>query len=197
MPGGIRQEKLEDAVWHKVTEALLNPVNLRTELSLRRTEREARLEDKQQQMTAIQEELAEAERKLGVLLDQVLVSGFPESVVQERKDVLLARRKHLLTEVKRLQPESEPSYPSVDDEEVLIQFAEHIQDTLQYVDFDAKRRVLEMLQVRVDVVSQDTIKLSAMIPFRQESVTDLSVDQDVNSSDAHQSDGSIARISSA
>ena len=196
MPGGIRQEKLEDAVWHKVTEALLNPVNLRTELSLRRTEREARLEDKQNQVTAIQEELAEVERKLGVLLDQVLVSGFPESVVQERKDVLLARRKHLLTEVKRLQPEPEPSYPSVDDEEGLIHFAEHIQDTLQYVDFDAKRRVLEMLQVRVDVVSQDTIKLSAMIPFRQESVTDLSVEQDVNSSDAHQSDGSIARISS-
>ncbi len=29
MPGGIRQDKLEDAIWHKVSDALLNPDNLR------------------------------------------------------------------------------------------------------------------------------------------------------------------------
>ncbi len=195
MPGGIRQEKFEDAIWNTVSGALLNPENLRVELAQRRTEVTAKMEDKQAEVAVVQNELAEVERKLGILLDEMLTLDSPESVVQTRKDGLLARRKQLLSEIDRNRRESQKPLPSLVDEEGLIQFAERIQASLEDVDFETKRRVLELLQVRVDVVSPKEVKLSALLPFSQEALSDYPSESPEKPSDSLAVSGSIANTS--
>lgn len=191
MPGGIRQEKLEDAIWDKVSGALLNPENLRMELAQRRSEIAAKMEDKQADVDALQTELDEVERKLGILLDEILTHDFPESVVQKRKEVLLARRKQLLVEAERMRRDSHSSQLSRADEEGLAQFAEHIQATLQDVDFETKRRVLELLQVCVDVISPQEVNLSALLPFSKEAIVEFPSGSSEKQSDAFEVSGPI------
>jgi len=195
IPGGIRHDKLEEAIWHNVSGALLNPENLRVELAQRRTEVAAKMEDKQAEIEVAQKELAEVERKLGILLDEILTLDFPESVVQTRKDVLLARRKQLLAEIERARRESQSPLPSQADEEGLVQFAEGIQASLEHVDFETKHRVLELLQVRVDVVSQKEVKLSALLPFSQDALADYPSDPSGKQSDTLAVSGPVANSS--
>ena len=192
MPGGIRQDKFEDAIWNTVSGALLNPENLRVELAQRRSEVTAKMEDKQAEIDVVQNELAEVERKLGILLDEMLTLDFPESVVQTRKDGLLARRKQLLAEIERNRREFQSPLPSLAEEEGLVQFAEWIQASLEDVDFETKRRVLELLQVRVDVASPKEVKLSALLPFSQEALADYPSEASEEQSDSLAVSGSIA-----
>jgi len=191
MPGGIRQDKLEGAIWDKVSSALLNPENLRLELAQRRAEIDAKVEDKQSEVEAIQKELNEVERKLGLLLDEILTHDFPQSMVQKRKEVLLARRQQLLAETERIHRESHSSQPSRADEDGLVQFAERIQASLQDVDFETKRRVLELLQVRVDVISQKEVKLSALLPFSKDALVDFPSDSPEKQSDTPEISGPV------
>jgi site-specific DNA recombinase len=171
MPGGIRQEKLEDIVWQQVAMALLNPGNLRRELARRREFSNAQALEKQVQIRKIENEIADIERKLGVLLDQILAQGFPEALVQDRKDTLLAQREQLLQAVKQLQFESSNPFPSLAEEESLLSFAERIQGSLQRVDFATKRQILELIQLRVDVITQKQVKISAAIPSGQNALS--------------------------
>lgn len=85
--------------------------------------------------------------------------------------------------------------PSQADEEGLLQFAEGIQASLQQVDFETRRRVLELRQVRVDVVSQKEVKLSALLPFSKDARADYPSASSEQQSDALAVSGSIVNTS--
>jgi len=175
MPGGIRQETLEDAVWNEVAAAILNPDNLRSELRRRRENAEARSQEKVARLDKIGDELAEMDRKLGVLLDQALTQGFPETIIQDRKNSLLAKQGELRAEALRIQAEMENSCLTAEEEESLVEFSRKLSVSLEHIDFDMKRRILELLNVRIDVISTKRVKLSAIVPFPADEI-DLSGD---------------------
>lgn len=120
MPGGIRQDRLEKVVWEQVTQALLDPDNLRRELDRQRNTVEAQAQERRQQVAQTEAELAEVDRKLRVLLDQILVQGFPEELIQGVTDALLVHREQLVQKSQRLQSEMENGHRSAAEEQSLL-----------------------------------------------------------------------------
>lgn len=59
---------------------------------------------------------------------------------------------------------------TADQEATVIAFAERLRSGLTELTFAAKRQVLEMLQVRVDVVSQEEFTVTALIPVGEGNV---------------------------
>ena len=163
--GGVRQERLEAAVWAKVEEVLLDPARLRAEIRLQRETAGASAAAQQQRLAAIEGALVEIRRKLGMLLDQMMVKGFGADLVEDRKRLLLAQQEELTAEAQRVQAAMEAAVMAPGQEESMVAFAEQVRRKLGEATMADKRHVLETLQVRIDVVSQEEFRVTALIPI--------------------------------
>lgn len=67
-----RQEILEDAVWNKVYEFILQPENLLEEMEQQRAQANEDAERKAKRIEAISSAISEVDRQLGLLLDDML-----------------------------------------------------------------------------------------------------------------------------
>jgi len=162
--GGVRQERLEEAIWQAVAEKLLDPSLLRAELAQQRAaaaETRATYTQRLQAIAATQEDI---QRKLGILLDQLLVQGFTSAVVEDRRQLLLHQLHELQIEETRTQAALDTTALTAAQEEALLAFAEEAHIGVTGLDTAAKRQVLEVLQVQVEVVSQTEFRVTALIP---------------------------------
>ena len=160
---GIRQEVLESAVWEKVEAFFLDGENLRREVARRRSDAETEASQVQERLTATDSAITEVDRKLGVLLDQILTEGFAQSIIEERKQALMAQRVDLVAKRGRLQEQLRVVTITPEQELELTELASQVGQNMDVLEFEEKRRLLELLELRVDVISREQIKLSGVI----------------------------------
>lgn len=159
----IRQEVLETAVWERICALLLDPENLRSEIERRRAESEAEAVRKKERLVAIDAAIAEVDRKMSVLLNQVLMDGFVQSLIDGRKQALAEERAGLESERARIQEELQATTITSEQEMEIIELACTVGRILDGLEFKDKRRVLELLELRVNVITRTQIELSGVI----------------------------------
>lgn len=159
----IRQEWLESTVWNAVVNQLLNPDDLQAEIDLQREEVLAEIERNQEKQAEIKAAMSDIDRRLGILLDQMLDGTFPRELIAERKQGLENKRRNLEGDLMRLQRMANMPVLTLDQQEQLTEFAYRLHENLCNFTQADKRRVLEMLELRVDVITRDQVKISGII----------------------------------
>lgn len=158
-----RKEVVEQAVWEKVTSFFLEPECLQAEIAKRKEESGGDIQRRQDRLEAIEDELEDNKRKMGILLDQVLMGDFSQSLVDSRKQELRLEHDKLTTEQRRISDELEAVTMTAQREQTLLELADRVRDNLTNADFKTKRRLLELLEIRVDVIDKEHCKLSGLI----------------------------------
>ena len=159
----VRQEVLENAVWNTVASFFLNPENLRDEIARRRAEASGQMERKSQRLDEVEIAIAEVNRKMAVLLEQVLSGGFAQSVIDQKKSGLAVERANLVDEAERIKAELVVSAITPEQELKVEEFAMRVGEALGEQTHEEKRRILELIDARVDLLSPTEVKLSGMI----------------------------------
>jgi site-specific DNA recombinase len=160
---GIRQEILEDAVWEKVAAFFLEPENLIAEIERQRAKAKEETERKVNRLEAIDQAIADVDRKMGILLDEVLTSGFSQSIIDQKKNQLIEQRANLVAKANRMKEELKATTITLEQESEIVNFARQMQEALNDLTFEKKRRILELIQLRVDVISRTRVKLTGVI----------------------------------
>jgi hypothetical protein len=158
----IRQEVIEEAVWRQVTDYLLNPDTLFAEVARQRDEQAAEPELRARCLEAIDAAITEVDRKLGSLLTREL-DGYPQAVIDREKAALLSRRRDLDTERARLLAERANHEITPDLESMLQELADTVRVALPAMTVAEKRRILELLRIRVDVIDRTHARLTGII----------------------------------
>ena len=162
--GGVRQERLEEAVWEKVCTMLLDEQYLRAELAQRRTAVSKELEGRRRRLAAIQKALAEVQRKIGVLLGQIVDGGFSEDDIKPLRDQLLLQRREMEADAARLEVEIAQAELTPEQEETVITYARRVSEGIDKLTGMERRRVLELLSVNVEVIDQENFRVTALFP---------------------------------
>lgn len=104
---------------------------------------------------------------MSILLDQVLVNGFSPELLEERKRLLSSQLLDLQSEQTRTQAALASVTLGARQEATILHFAEQVRSRLKELTPAAKRQVLELLQVKVDVTSQTEFSVTALIPISE------------------------------
>jgi len=158
-----RQEDMDSTVWNTVYDFFLEPESLFAEIENRRKESEGEAERKRKRLDAIQAALEDNERKMSILLDQVLTSGFAQSIIDNRKHELNLEHERLLAEQRRMLDELDAVTIAPECEQAILELASQVREGLENANFETKRRLMEILEVRVDVIDKEHFKLSGVI----------------------------------
>lgn len=157
-----RQERVEAAVWGKVVEFLLDPATIAVEVERQRKAQATQSEKRARRLATVRKELADIEKKLAALLDMEL-DGYPKSVIEQRKGTLIERHHEFTAERERLEAERQEVEITPEVEGMLLHVSRLVQIALPAMTFADKRRVLELLRIRVDVLDRDIVRLSGII----------------------------------
>lgn len=169
--GGVQQERLEEAVWEKVCSTLLDGTYLRAELAQRKNTVTAELAEKRRRLAAVEAAIADIDRKLDMLLDQLLAGRFAASKIEKRQAQFAAQQQELEADAVRLQAEIDRAALTPEQEETVLAYAGRIREGTQGLGFSDKRRILELLSVRVEVIDQEHFRVTAMLPLCGADVT--------------------------
>jgi site-specific DNA recombinase len=166
----VRQDRVEAAVWHYVMAVLLNPNELRAEIERQRQDALTDTERHAQRLHGLERQLTTINEKLDRLLDKVL-DGFPPDRIEARKQALLADRADV--EGYLVRARAEAARMSIDPQTVenVWRLASGIQQGEATLTPAERRRMLELLQVRVEVVDATHARVSGWITG---SIVDLS-----------------------
>ena len=119
---------------------------------------------KVKRLNAIEATIQGIDRKLGILLDELLNGSFTRAVINQRRGDLESQRNDLLGEAARIQDELQTAMMTPDEEEELLAFADQVSARLLHnPSFEQKRRILEIIDLRVDVFNRDKVKISGCI----------------------------------
>lgn len=164
----ISADTLESAIWRLVVETLLDPAHLQSWLAAQRTGATDRRRQGEERLAAVVAERREADRKFGVLLDLALTEEFPRAVVDERKKVLVAQQRRLENEELQARAALAALDVSPDQERGLLTLAERMRQSIGALDFAARRKVIEVLNLQVQVTARRTVRISALLPLGDE-----------------------------
>jgi hypothetical protein len=154
---------LEEAVWNKVASFILEPGHLRREIQRHRAQVAEDAGRLGKRLEATELAIADVDRKMSILLDEVLTGGFSRSVIDAKRREFDEQRTNLGAEAELIREELQVSTISVEQEAELERFAEEVKGYLGVLTFDMKRRVLELMKLRVDVISRTQVKLTGII----------------------------------
>lgn len=160
---GIRKETLDNAVWDEIVSFVLEPEHLKRAIERHRREVLEDTERLSKRLDAIEGTVSELDRKMAVLLDEVLAGSFSRTVINAKTKQLDEQRASLVAEAERIREAMVSTVITPDQEKALLQFADQVKESIGELDFDKKRRVLEILRIRVDVITRTRIKLTGII----------------------------------
>jgi chorismate mutase len=163
MRGGILQSKLENAVWESVNEFFLDTQNLKDEIARRKAESQSVAQRKTNQLQAIEAAISEIDRKMGLLLDQMLTNGFAQDILDQRKNELTTQRAQFLVEAGRIKTELKTTTITPEQEEEMLTLSETVRTGLAAATFEEKRHLLDLIRLRVDVIDQKQLRVSGLI----------------------------------
>lgn len=158
-----RVEDLDNIIWQKVTEYLLKPDTMIQEIRRQREESTADAAKRERRLTVARKELASIEKKLAGLLHSEVAGGYPANVLAQTKAELMERHTNATNEVARLEQEQQTVDITPDTEAALLELSSTMRDALPAMAFAEKRKVLELLRTRIEVLDKDTVRLSGLI----------------------------------
>jgi site-specific DNA recombinase len=159
---GWSADKLEALVWTQIEHIVANPRLIITELEKQRQGSndvgilEVELGQVEQQLRALDRDQAQ--------LLQWAVKGFPEDIVTIENKKLNVRRETLKMQKAELEQKIKASQEAAISLPKLEHFVELIQEKLSTLDFETKRTVLEMLDVKVWIDGQN-VEVIGVIPI--------------------------------
>jgi site-specific DNA recombinase len=163
MRRSFRADDLEEAVWNEVRCSFLDPDNLRALIEDYRREARTQGNNVAARLEQTKATLAEVDRKLGLLLDDLLSGGFPRAIIEQRREGMLRQRADLLVEIQRTEAELRTATITPDVEAELLSFARRVSTALDEVGYEEKRHMLNLLNVRVDVHDFGRVTLSGCL----------------------------------
>lgn len=152
----------------------MDPEALHEGLSKQRSEAQKILERKKLRIEAIHNAIDDVDRKLGMLLDQVLAGSFAQSVLDQKRKDLMAQRSQLEGEGVRAQRDLEMITVTPEQELELVEFARQISEKVDNATDETKRRIFDILQLRVDVIDPTHVKVSGLLCDPDGQIVDLS-----------------------
>lgn len=159
MPGGIRSERLEAAVWGAAERLLLHPEMVRAAYDRQVSAVQARSSDLTQRLAASMAASVQVERRLAGLLERFLDGQVAAGAFTADKEALVGEQETLTAEIARLRSELAqrlPADPAPSWEEVLHSVA----SGLASLDDAMRRHVLQKMGVRVTVLRQNLARVS-------------------------------------
>jgi len=153
----FRADVVDAVVWSKIKSWLLDREQLLRALRARQTEEEQRLAPAKKQLGVIEDLLCKNREQLARLLDLYLGGEFP-------KEMLLDRRKRIEETIASLEEEQKGLTAKLQQRALTDEQVESIEDFLAKVarafekadeSFETRRRVVEMLDVQVELESVD------------------------------------------
>lgn len=159
---GVRVERLDALVWGAVTTLLSDGQNLRQQIERQRQGQQTNTAFVQEQLEAIAAAKVDTERRIGVLLDQILDDEFPRSIIEERKQLLFDKLKQLESEEAKTNAKLSTMRISPEQEGALLALAATAPASLEKLSFTEKKELLRVLQVRVVVVDKQQVTLSIL-----------------------------------
>ncbi len=172
----ISAKTIDDIVWNAVTDILLNPDYLKQEIERQRASSHDTLAVFEERLEAIHAAIDDTNRKIGILLDQMLNNDFPQAIIDERRNLLTDQLYRLQSEQQRVLAEHAKVAITDSEEDTLLQFAGTMRQSLEMAEFEQKRKILKILRVEVYAESLDQVRLTGLIPFRQELVDVRSIE---------------------
>lgn len=157
-----RQEIIERVVWTYVIDEVLHPDRLLAVAEREQREHETEVRRRAQRLRAAEAELADLDRKLGHLLAMEL-DGYPAAVIDAQKRELLGRRSEIVTAVEGLRAEAAEQVVTADTVALVRDLAATVAEALPHMEFGDKRRLLEILRVRVDVIDREHVRVSGLV----------------------------------
>jgi len=142
--------RVDALVWEWVREWLLNPEQLTQELHMRQQERAQDHAPLRERLSVIDDLIADNEAQLARLLDLYLGGDFPKELLMRRRAELERTTEALENERAKLAATLEVQTLTDDQIATIADFGAEIRAHLEggEADFDRRRRVIEMLDVR-------------------------------------------------
>lgn len=147
----VRGDWVDEIAWEWVKGIIENPNNLHVGLGRLQGESQRANGTLHERLAIIDEQIQENQKQLDKLLDLYLNGDFPKEILTERKQRLEEISANLRKEKSEL---TEHIYKATVTDDQLIQietFCAKIRGRLNQADFDAKRQIIELLDVRCKI----------------------------------------------
>jgi site-specific DNA recombinase len=158
-----RADQVDLAVWEWIGKKMSNPDELRQELESRQEEQETANAPLRERLSIVGNLVAENRAQLERLLDLYLSGDFPKEMLTERKTRLEATIEALEKERHNLNTQLEQRTLTSEDLQTLEDFAEEVERAFARIDdddFEAKRKLIERLDVKVVLAVEDGEKVA-------------------------------------
>ncbi|WP_448575370.1 recombinase family protein [Thermomicrobium sp.] len=162
----VNASELEDVVWNAIVERLADPETIRQALESKRVEQAAAAEQVRMRLAAIDAELAKCDQRLAALLRKELeTDGYPAEVIEAERARLLQLRRQLAQQRDALERELAAAAPSwsIDAEQVAA-IAAMVREAGPAATPEERRRILELLSIRVTVFPDKTVRIEGIVP---------------------------------
>jgi hypothetical protein len=158
----FRADQVDAVVWEWVKSFLTDPSSLRVGLKEYQAEQDRANAPLRERLAIVEDLLADNQRQLERLLELYLTGDFPKEMLVERKDRLEDTVGKLERERKALVAQLEAQTLTEEQVESLENFALRVAEGLEYAneDFETRRRVIEMLDVRATLAIEDGEKVA-------------------------------------
>jgi site-specific DNA recombinase len=157
----FRVDQVDAVVWKWVGAFLTDPSSLRVGLKEYQAEQDRANTPLRERLAIVEDLLADNQRQLERLLELYLTGGFPREVLLERKKRLEDTIGKLEKERNALVAQLETQTLTEEQVESLENFALRVAEGLEYAseDFEKRRRVIEMLDVRATLAVEGSEKV--------------------------------------
>lgn len=152
-------------MWQTVTDLLLNPEYLKVEIEKQRHKAEEDTQHYRDRLKAVKLAISDTKRKVGILIDQMLDDDLPKSILEERKVQLTKTLKSLQAEQAQIELIINEATITESEEDTLVRLTEELRRGLDNISFEDKRRVLQVLRIKVEVQNRKCVKLSSVLPL--------------------------------
>ncbi|MDQ3692615.1 MAG: recombinase family protein [Chloroflexota bacterium] len=170
---GYEQTKLERGVLDRIKAFLLDPEIRAAGVTAEQGRLAVECEQSADQLKAVDRHLAEIDRRLASLLDDALIAGFPEEIVDRRKRDLLAERERRHRE--RDQALTRLAAAHVPDLEIAVRaMAPTVERAFAVAEPSELRQLLDLLRVEVHVIDRKTVRLTGVVGGPGGSIVELS-----------------------
>jgi site-specific DNA recombinase len=160
---GFRVDQVDPVVWAWVSEKMSDSDELRRELENHQAEQEAANAPLRERLAVVNDLLTENRGQLERLLDLYLSGEFPREMLIERRSRLETTIAALEKERRALTVQLEERTLTNEEVQNLEEFARGVANALSLIDdgdFDAKREMIEWLDVRATLAVEDGFKVA-------------------------------------
>jgi site-specific DNA recombinase len=161
---------VDDAVWGAIVEVLHDEAKLRQAIAAQRAGAQTAVQPLADKLEALQGTRQELERKLQALIDLFLDNSLPRHIVEDRKNLLKTNLEALDEEERRLRGEMAVATLTAQAEESLLDVARAIREGAAELSFEEKRRIVMLLQVKVQALSKSRLKVNCLLPMTIDTV---------------------------